>query len=82
VRKGYQKRSGPATSLTERTGKIPDTLRVPKEAAKTGQKEDIRMPWKESRAVDERKRFIEEWKKGEEDFAELCRCFGIARETG
>jgi transposase InsO family protein len=40
------------------------------------------MPWKESRAVDERKRFIAEWKKGEEDFAELCRRFGIARETG
>lgn len=40
------------------------------------------MPWKESKALDERKRFIEEWEKGEEDFAELCRRFGIARETG
>ena len=40
------------------------------------------MPWKESRALDERKRFIEQWKKGEEDFAELCRRSGIARQTG
>ena len=40
------------------------------------------MPWKESKALDERKRFIHEWKKGEEDFAELCREFGIARQTG
>ena len=40
------------------------------------------MPWKESRALDERKCFIEEWKKGEEDFAELCRRSGITRQTG
>ena len=40
------------------------------------------MPWKERKAVDERKSFIEEWKKGEEDFVELCRRFGIARQTG
>jgi transposase InsO family protein len=40
------------------------------------------MPWKESRVVDERKRFIEEWKKGEEDFAELCRRYEISRQTG
>lgn len=40
------------------------------------------MPWKESKALDERKRFIEEWKKEEEDFAELCRQCGITRQTG
>jgi transposase InsO family protein len=40
------------------------------------------MPWKESKALDERKRFIEEWKKDEEDFAELCRRCGITRQTG
>jgi len=40
------------------------------------------MPWKESRVVDERKRFIEEWNKGEEDVAELCRRFGVSRQTG
>jgi putative transposase len=40
------------------------------------------MPWKESKALDERKRFVAEWKTGEEDFAELCRRYGIARQTG
>ena len=40
------------------------------------------MPWKESRVVDERKRFIQEWTKGEEDVAELCRQYGISRQTG
>ena len=30
----------------------------------------------------ERKRFIEEWKRGEEDFAELCRRSEITRQTG
>ena len=40
------------------------------------------MPWKESKALDERKHFIEEWKKKEEDFAELCRRSGISRQTG
>jgi transposase InsO family protein len=49
---------------------------------KTGQKEKIWMPWKESKALDERKRFIEEWEKGEEDVAELCRQYGITRQTG
>ena len=40
------------------------------------------MPWKESRAMDERKKFIQEWKKSEEDFAELCRQYTISRPTG
>jgi transposase len=40
------------------------------------------MPWKESKVLDERKRFIVEWKKGEEDVAELCRRYGISRQTG
>jgi putative transposase len=40
------------------------------------------MPWKESRALDERRSFIEQWNKGEEDFAELCRRYAIARQTG
>ena len=40
------------------------------------------MPWKESKALDERKHFIEEWEKGEEQVAELCRRYGIARQTG
>jgi len=40
------------------------------------------MPWKESKALDERKRFIQEWKADEEDFAELCRRYSISRQTG
>jgi putative transposase len=40
------------------------------------------MPWKERKAVDERRSFIEEWQKNEENFTELCRRFGIARQTG
>jgi transposase InsO family protein len=48
---------------------------------KNGQKEEIPMPWKESKALDERKRFIEELLKGEEDVAELCRQYGITRQT-
>src|ERR1041384_7141436 len=39
------------------------------------------MPWKESKILDERKLFIEEILKGEEDVAELCRQYGIARQT-
>jgi putative transposase len=39
------------------------------------------MPWKESKSLDERKRFIEELAKGEEGVAELCRRYDIARQT-
>jgi putative transposase len=40
------------------------------------------MPWKESKAMDERRRFLQEWEKGEDDVAELCRRYGITRQTG
>jgi putative transposase len=40
------------------------------------------MPWKETNAMDERKRFVEEWSRGEEGVAELCRRYGISRQTG
>ncbi len=40
------------------------------------------MPWKERTAVEERKAFIEEWQRGEAGFAELCRRYGISRQTG
>jgi len=40
------------------------------------------MPWKESRAVDERMRFIVAFDEGDESFAELCRTFDISRKTG
>jgi transposase InsO family protein len=43
---------------------------------------EIWMPWRESKALDERKRFIDEWLKREEDFSELCRRYGITRQTG
>ena len=40
------------------------------------------MPWKESKALDERYAFIEDWNCGEYTVAELCRRFGISRKTG
>ena len=39
------------------------------------------MPWKERKAVEERKEFIAEWTKGETPVAELCRFFEISRQT-
>jgi putative transposase len=40
------------------------------------------MPWRETCAVDERKRFVLEAEAGEEAFAALCRQFGISRQHG
>lgn len=40
------------------------------------------MPWKESRAVDERVRFIVACAETDESFSEICRQFGISRRTG
>jgi len=40
------------------------------------------MPWKARSAMEERKGFIEAWQAGEDSFAELCRRYGISRETG
>lgn len=41
------------------------------------------MPWKESRVVDQRVRFIAACMEASEDtFAELCRRFGVSRQTG
>lgn len=40
------------------------------------------MPWKESRVVDQRVRFITEVNESQESFAALCRRFGISRKTG
>ena len=39
------------------------------------------MPWRASRVVDERKRFVLELESGER-MAEVCRRFGISRKTG
>jgi transposase InsO family protein len=40
------------------------------------------MPWKETCAMKERSRFVVEYGSGRFTMAELCRVFGISRETG
>ena len=40
------------------------------------------MPWKESTAMEERKRFIQEAKTGSTTLTRLCQQFGISRQTG
>jgi len=40
------------------------------------------MPWRESRVVEERMRFIVAVDEDDEPFTELCRRFGISRKTG
>jgi transposase InsO family protein len=40
------------------------------------------MPWKESSAVEQRKAFIAACQTGEESVAELCRQYGVSRQTG
>jgi putative transposase len=40
------------------------------------------MPWGETCPMDERVRFIADWSRVEETMAELCRRYGISRDTG
>jgi len=40
------------------------------------------MPWKETNTMDQRLRFIGDVLRDEESFSELCRRYGISRETG
>ncbi len=40
------------------------------------------MPWKESSVVEERARFVLEYERGLCSMAELCRRYGVSRETG
>jgi putative transposase len=40
------------------------------------------MPWKEHGVIEERFRFVDEWKSGDWNLAELCRFYGITRATG
>ena len=40
------------------------------------------MPWKESRIVNERVKFIADVLKGEQSITDLCQRYGIARKTG
>jgi transposase len=40
------------------------------------------MPWEEITALDRRKQFIEEFQLEQDGFAELCRMYGVSRQTG
>lgn len=40
------------------------------------------MGWKATCAMEERFRFVEDWKREEESVAELCRQYGVSRQTG
>jgi transposase-like protein len=40
------------------------------------------MPWKESRVMDERIKFVAEVLKGERKITDLCEHHGISRKTG
>jgi len=40
------------------------------------------MGWKETCAVEERFRFVEDYKRNHSSVAELCRCYGVSRKTG
>src|SRR5262245_10530961 len=40
------------------------------------------MGWKVACVMEERFRFIEEWKRKDEGMAELCRRYGVSRQTG
>jgi transposase InsO family protein len=40
------------------------------------------MPWRASSVVDERMRFVLEVERGEHSMSELCRIYGVSRETG
>lgn len=40
------------------------------------------MPWKETCAVKERIRFIDEWERGDLSMVALCRKYGVSRQTG
>ena len=40
------------------------------------------MPWKETSAVEERNRFVLEWKTGLYTMTELCELYGVSRPTG
>jgi transposase InsO family protein len=39
------------------------------------------MPWKETSTLEQRKQLITRWQRGEEAIAELCREYGISRQT-
>jgi len=40
------------------------------------------MPWKETNVLEERMKFISDWLSGDYTMSELCRAYGVSRETG
>lgn len=40
------------------------------------------MPWKKRGVMEERLRFVDEWNSGDCNMAELCRYYGVTRQTG
>jgi putative transposase len=40
------------------------------------------MPWNARTALEQRREFMEEWQLEQDDFAELCRKYGVSRQTG
>jgi len=40
------------------------------------------LPWKERKALDEKRSFIVDWEREEGSLAELCRRYEISRQTG
>ena len=40
------------------------------------------MPWNARTALEQRRKFVEERQLEQEDFAELCRKYGVSRQTG
>jgi transposase InsO family protein len=40
------------------------------------------MPWNARTALEQRREFVQEWQLEQDDFAELCRRYGISRQTG
>jgi transposase InsO family protein len=45
-------------------------------------KEGLLMPWKETCAMEERKRFVNDWLTGDFTKTQLCAAYGISRPTG
>ena len=70
----------PGTWLTKRTGYIGDTSETQKR--KWQQRKIPCMPWKESRIVDERIKFIADILGGDHNMTELCQIYNISRKTG
>ena len=40
------------------------------------------MPWKDTRVLDERMKFVVAYLEGESSLSEVCRHFGVSRSTG